>query len=131
MGLLWVVVGLTQVFLPEALIGNESQLVIRMSFSELEASSPVATELIRWLYGALGLLKTSWSLLVLAITLTGYRRGEKWAWYTLWLVPVLLVSSGLFNVIFIGDVSLMLEWIPITSVSLLGLLLPYRKFFPR
>ncbi len=131
LGLLWVVVGLTQVFLPEALIGNESQLVIRMSFSELEASSPVATELIRWLYGALGLLKTSWSLLVLAITLTGYRRGEKWAWYTLWLVPVLLVSSGLFNVIFIGDVSLMLEWIPITSVSLLGLLLPYRKFFPR
>jgi hypothetical protein len=79
----------------------------------------------------MGLLKTSWSFLVLAITLTGYRRGEKWAWYTLWLVPILLVSSALFNASFVGDLSLTLEWIPITIISLLGLLLPYRKFFPR
>jgi len=131
LGLLWVVVGLTQVFLPDGLIENNAQLVTDMSWSELKASSPVASDLIRWLYGALGLLKTSWSFLVLAITLTGYRRGEKWAWYTLWLVPVLLVSSGLFNVIFVGDVFLMLEWIPIMTLSLLGLILPYRKFFPR
>jgi len=79
----------------------------------------------------MGLLKMSWSFLVLAITVTGYRRGEKWAWYTLWLVPILLVSSALFNVSFVGDVSQTLQWIPITSISLLGLLLPYRKFFPR
>jgi hypothetical protein len=79
----------------------------------------------------MGLLKTSWSFLVLAITLTGYRKGEKWAWYTLWLVPALLVCNAFYNVNFLGDVNQMLEWIPVTSVSLLGLLLPYRKFFPR
>ena len=56
---------------------------------------------------------------------------EKWAWYTLWLVPALLVGSGLFNAVFLGDVNEMLQWIPITTVSLLVLLLPYRKFFPR
>jgi hypothetical protein len=81
--------------------------------------------------GQTGLLKMSWSFLVLAITLTGYRRGEKWAWYTLWLVPVLLVSSALFNVSVVGDVFQTLEWIPVMTASLLGLLLPYRKFFPR
>ena len=131
LGLLWVVVGLNQIFLPDGLIENDAQLVTDMSWSELQISSPVATDFIRWLYGAMGLLKMSWSFLVLAITLTGYRRGEKWAWYTLWLVHILLVSSGLFNSIFFGDVNESLEFIPITSISLLGLLLPIRKFFPK
>ncbi len=131
LGLLWLVVGLTQVFNPDALLEDDAQHVIGMSLSELEASSPEANELVRSLYGAIGMLKTSWSLLVLAITLTGYRRGEKWAWYTLWLVPALLVWNAIYNVYFTGDVNEMLQWIPITTVSLLGLLLPYRKFFPR
>ena len=131
LGLLWLVVGLTQVFNPDGLLENEAQHITGMSLSELEASFPEATELVRFLFGAVGMLKTSWSLLVLAITLTGYRRGEKWAWYTLWLVPALLVGQGLFNSVFLGDFKEMLPWIPITTVSLLGLFLPYRKFFPR
>ena len=131
LGLLWLAVGLTQVFNPDGLLENEAQYVAGMSLNELEASSPEANELVRFLYGAIGMLKTSWSFLVLAITLTGYRRGEKWAWYTLWLVPALLVGSGLFNAVFLGAVNEMLEWLPITTVSLVGLLLPYRKFFPK
>ena len=131
LGLLWLVVGLTQVFNPEGLADDEAQHITDMSLSELEASFPEATELVLFLFGAVGMLKTSWSFLVLAITLTGYRRGEKSAWYTLWLVPALLVGQGLFNSVFLGDFKEMLQWIPITTVSLLGLLLPYRKFFPR
>jgi len=131
LGLLWLVVGFTQVFNPDTMLEDEAQHVTGMSLSELEASSPEATEFVRFLYGAVGMLKTSWSLLVLAITLTGYRRGEKWAWYTLWLVPALLVGQGLFNSVFLGEPKEMLQWIPITTVTLLGLLLPYRKFFPR
>jgi hypothetical protein len=42
-----------------------------------------------------------------------------------------LVSDALFSSIFIGDVSQTLQFIPITIIMLLGLLLPYRKFFPR
>jgi len=131
LGLLWVVVGLVQVFGPGELLRTDAQLITGMSWSELKASSPVATDLVRFHYGGMGLLKTSWSFLVLAITLTGYRRGEKWAWYTLWLVPALLVWNAFYNVSFLGDVNQALQWIPVTSVSLLGLLLPYRKFFPR
>jgi hypothetical protein len=131
LGLLWLVVGLTQVFNPDGLLEDEALHVKGMSLSELEAWCPEATELVRFLFGAVGMLKTSWSLLVLAITLTGYRRGEKWAWYTMWLVPALLVGQGLFNSVFLGDFKEMLQWIPITTLSLLGLLLPYRKFFPR
>ena len=67
----------------------------------------------------------------LAITLTGYRRGEKWAWYTMWLVPAVLVGQGLWYSVFLGDFNEMVQYIPIVTVALVGLLLPYRKFFPR
>ena len=131
LGLLWLVVGLSQVFTPAAMLVDDIQHFAGISLSELETLSPEAALFVRWLTGALGMLKTSWSFLVIAITLTGYRKGEKWAWYTLWLVPALLVGSGIFNSIFLGDINEMLQWIPIMTLTLLGLFLPYRKFFPR
>jgi len=131
LGLLWLVVGLSQIFNPDELINDEIQSVTGMSLSELEVSNPVAIKLVRFLFGTIGNLKINWSFLVLAITLTGYRRGEKWAWYTMWLAPAILVGQGIFNSVFLGDINEMLPWIPITSISLLGLLVPIRKFFPR
>ncbi len=131
LGVLWVVVGFVQAFFPDGLAEADAQLITGMSWSELKALSPEATDLARFLYGGMGMLKMSWSFFVLAITLTGYRKGEKWAWYIMLLVPIILVSSALFNAGFVGDVFQMLEWIPIMTVTLLGLLLPYRKFFPR
>ena len=79
LGLLWLVVGLYQVFSPEELLEDDAQHITGMSWIELKASNPAATRLVRFQYGGMGLLKTSWSLLVLVITLTGYRKGEKWA----------------------------------------------------
>ena len=131
LGLLWLVTGLSQIFNPNVMINIDVQHVTGMSWSELEASNPESIELIRLYMGTMGNLKTSWSFLVLAITLTGYRRGEKWAWYTLWLAPAILVSQGIIDIILLGDINEMLKWIPITSISLLGLLIPIRKFFPR
>ena len=131
LGLLWFVVGFYSVFLPEGVFETDVQSVTNMPWSELKASSPVAADFVIFIYGLLGLLKLSWSFFVLAVTLTGYRRGEKWAWYTMWSVPVLLVSNALFSAIFTGDVFQTLQFIPITTITLLGLLLPYRQFFPR
>jgi len=130
LGLLWVVGGFIAIFLPEGYAESDVELVTDMSWSELEASSPVAADLIRFLYRTMGLLKTSWAFLVVVIILTGYRRGEKWTWYTLWSLPVLLGINALITASF-GNVSQTLEWILMMIVSLLGLLLPYRKFFPR
>ncbi|MFX1416142.1 MAG: hypothetical protein ACFFC0_04980 [Promethearchaeota archaeon] len=131
LGLLWLVVGLSQVFTPDVLMETDAQHIMGMSLGELEALSPEAALFVRWLTGALGMLKISWSFFVLAITMTGFRKGENWAWYTLWLAPVLLVGQGIFNSVFLGDFNEMLQWIPITTITLFGLLLPYRKFFPK
>ncbi|UCH04713.1 MAG: hypothetical protein JSW05_00700 [Candidatus Thorarchaeota archaeon] len=131
LGILWLVVGLNQVFTPDALMENDALHIMGMSMNELEALSPEAVLYVRWLIGALGMLKMSWSFFVLAITMTGFRKGEKWAWYTLWLAPVLLVGQGIFNSVFLGDFNEMLQWIPITTITLFGLLHPYRNFFPK
>lgn len=130
LGILWLVVGLMQAFQPDELLETDAQRVTGMSWSELEASSPEATELVSYHYFEMGLLKISWSLFVLAIALTGYRRGERWAWYTMWLVPICLVSYAIFYAYWFGGVSVPMESVPIISISLLGLLLPYRRFFP-
>jgi hypothetical protein len=131
LGLLWLVVGIVAVFSPEGIFETDAKSVTNMPWSELKASSPMAADFVTFVYGQMGLLKISWSFFVLVITLTAYRKGEKWAWYTMWSVPVLLVSDALFSAIYIGDVSQMLSFVPITTIALLGLLLPYRKFFPR
>jgi hypothetical protein len=102
-----------------------------MSLSELEALNSAATKLIFWLVGTLGNLKMNWSLFIIAITLTGYRKGEKSAWYAMWLAPAVLVCQAIFDAVYLGDVNEVLKWIPITTISVVGLLLPYRKFFPK
>jgi hypothetical protein len=131
LGILWAVVGLTQTFYPYELLKDDTQRVLGMSWTEFEDSDPEAAELVRYQYGGMGLLKTSWSFFVIVIAIIGLRTGGLWAWYTLWSVPILLVTNALYNAWFFGDVSEMLPWIPITTVSVLGLILPYRKFFPK
>jgi hypothetical protein len=130
-GLLWLVVGIVAVFQPEGIFEADAQAITNMPWSELKASSPMAADFVIFVYGQMGLLKISWTFFVLAITLTGYRRGEKWAWYMMWSVPALLVSDAVFSVVFIGDINQVLQFIPIIAITMFGLLLPYRIFFPK
>lgn len=64
----------------------------------------------------------------LAITLNSYRKGEKWAWYTLWYYPILFGS--IFTIEY-GDPYFAANSSLFLALSLIGLFLPYRKFFPK
>ena len=130
-GLLWLLVGFVAVFNPEGIFEADAQAVTKIPWTDLKASSPLASNFVIFVYGQMGLLKISWSLFILAITLTGFRRGEKWAWYIMLLAPILLVSDAIFSVVFIGDINQVLSFIPITTITMIGLLLPYRVFFPK
>ncbi len=46
LGLLWLVVGLYQIFLPRELAIDDIQLVLNLSLSDLEVSSPVAMDFV-------------------------------------------------------------------------------------
>ncbi len=67
---------------------------------------------------------------LMAISLKSYRRGEKWSWYAFWLVPVYVGLDTAFEVS-AGGVSEGQTGVIFLVLSLVGLLLPYRRFFPK
>lgn len=77
---------------------------------------------------------SGWSLLGLsvfglALTYKAFRRGERWAWYVVWFLPFYFIVNIGDNYLQGGG-----NWPLYTAlllVSLAGLLLPYRMFFPK
>ena len=70
------------------------------------------------------------SLFAAAIATTAYRRGEKWAWYTFWYLP-LYALYGTITTSLIGSSYLTYLLAGILVATLAGLILPYRRFFPQ
>lgn len=102
-----------------------------MTMSELRASNPKFLDVVAFLLQAYGLVTLVWSVLVIAISMTAYRRGEKWAWYAFWSLPAYFVVSTAI-LLTIGPTPLETVLLPLFVIlSLLGLLLPIRKFFPK
>ena len=105
--------------------------IVGMTMSELRASNPEFLDLITFSVRTYGLVSLAWSFLIIAISVTAYRKGEKWAWYAFWSLPAFYIASTAI-LLSVGPTPLELILLPLLVIlSLLGLLLPYRKFFPR
>lgn len=79
------------------------------------------------LVGALGICA---SLVIMGVAATGYRRGEPWAWYILWALPLHatldLATLAAYDALTVTSAAWHL-FLLIIAVS--GLLIPYRAFF--
>ena len=76
------------------------------------------------LMGALGVAWVGFNLFALIVTLIPFRRGERWAWVTLWMLPLLWLSQFVLA----PDLT---YYSVLAIISAVGLMLPYRRFFPR
>ncbi len=65
------------------------------SWDELRTADPAAANLIEWKFRSDGATLFIVAVLTLAICLTGFRRGERWAWYGMWAIPLWLVLNTL------------------------------------
>jgi hypothetical protein len=74
------------------------------------------------LMGAFGVTWAGFNIIALVLALIPFRRGERWAWYTLWMLPLLWLS--LFALA--PDLRL---YLALAIVTTLGLILPCRRFF--
>jgi hypothetical protein len=81
-------------------------------------------------YGAAG---TGVGIFGLAIILKSFRRGEKWSWYALWYYPIFyLVLYGYLQATSFAGLGPGSVLLPVfAAISLVGLVLPYGKFFPK
>jgi hypothetical protein len=93
-------------------------------FSPQMLSNPIFWDSSLILLVAWGIAWVGFNIFALALTLIPYRRGERWAWYTLWMLPLLWLS--LFALW--PDFRLYLVFAILTAA---GLILPYRRFFSR
>ena len=77
---------------------------------------------------AIGVASIGMGLFGLLITVIAYRRRERWAWFALWYYPLFWIAH------LVGGLPPGKEHvhqIVFIALSLAGLLLPVREFFPR
>jgi hypothetical protein len=77
---------------------------------------------------AIGVASIGMGLFGFLITTIAYRRRERWAWFALWYYPVFW-TAHLLGGLPPGKVHL--HQIVFIVLSLVGLVLPEREFFPR
>ena len=98
-----------------------------LTLTEMNARIPGMFGYISSISRQLGNLLLTMGVLLMGISAVPYKKGEKWAWYVCWIIPVFLIiqlvnSRGGFG--WQGDAVFLV-------VAVAGLLLPYRKFFPK
>ena len=77
---------------------------------------------------AIGVASIGMGLFGVMITVFAYRRGERWAWYILWYYPIFWSAHFLGGLPPGQD---HIHQIVFIILSLAGLLIPVREFFPR
>ena len=101
-----------------------------MTVNELKVSNPGFYNLYIYYFRFGGLSDIGFAFFITAISVTAYRKGEKWAWYALWVLPAYFIASAAISMSIESNLSLLLPETVFAILSLVGLLLPYRKFFP-
>src|SRR5215207_3679817 len=131
--------------LPDILVGgsfyNEGDVrllqgITDMTWEQLEATSPNAAAMIDFKVRMGGLQYLFLGLFSMAIVLTDFRRGERWAWYTMWLFPFFFALHSLiilraYQHPEAGTPEPVLSGLAILAITALTLALSYRKFFPK
>jgi len=67
----------------------------------------------------------------MVVSVTSYRKGEKWAWYVSWSMPIGILAAQVNLYALTGSIMVIYLAAIFTIVSVLALLLPLRQFFPR
>jgi len=82
---------LSALYVALAPAGDQTPLVGR-SWIEFAAADPEVASIVSRLLVVLGLLGVGFGTLALVVVLGPYRRARRWAWYVLWLVPLVYAA---------------------------------------
>lgn len=103
------------------------QSLIGQSLSSFNSSFPDKAAAMTYLFHGIGLFALGLGIFTISVSYEPYRKGERWSWYIIWYLPIVMFLSTIANYVD-GGQSWPLDLI-LLIVSLAGLLLPYRKFF--
>jgi hypothetical protein len=109
------------------------QSISGQTIDELRISNPMLFNLYNFYFRGGGLSDLGFAFFLIVISLFAYRQGQKWAWYALWFVPIwFLAWVGLSSTLPPASQQILLPPLTVIIVlSIAGLLLPFRQFFPK
>jgi hypothetical protein len=103
--------------------------VTGMTWNQVVASSPkLANEINLVARAGYGFTDLLGAVLLTMVSMRSYRKGERWAWYAMWIVPLALGSITVTG--FSSGATGWPIFFGLFVVALLGVVLPYKKFFP-
>jgi hypothetical protein len=105
-----------------AILGLLSALVLVFSPLSIMVETALAAGNVPGVLRAWGITWVFFNLLELIILFKSFRKGEQWAWWVMWLLPLLWLSHFLANPATVHN-------LVIAVITALGLTLPYRTFF--
>lgn len=123
--------------LPHALGFNTDPTLVQTisgtTIDGLKVSNPMFFNLYNFYFSGGGLSDLGFAFFLIVISLTAYRKAQKWAWYAFWFIPVYFLAWIALSLTLppSSQSSLLPPLIIIIVLSLVGLLLPLRKFFPK
>ena len=106
-------------------VGSQTELSGR-TWEEFAAADPEVATIYAMDLVLLGMALTAFAILGTILTLIPYRRGERWAWFALWLIP--LVHGGLAFRMLTDQYEAGYVYLGLFVISLIGMLMPIRRF---
>jgi hypothetical protein len=118
-------------------LGNNSnpdvvESFVGMTTSEFKASNQNFYDVYDYYFRGGGWSDMGFGFFVIVISATLFRKGDRFAWYILWSVPVFFLGHAAIALNFGQPTSLFIPFLTVFVIlSLLGLVLPVRKYFPK
>ena len=106
-------------------VGSQTELSGR-TWEEFAAADPEVAKIYSLDLVLLGMTITAFAILGTILTLIPYRRGERWAWFALWLIP--LVHGGMAFRMLTDQYTAGYVYLGLFIISLIGILIPIRRF---
>jgi len=102
------------------------------SIDALKSSDPMFFNLYNFYFSSGGLSDIGFGFLLTVTAATAYRGGQKWSWYAFWFVPAFFSGFAALSLTLPleSSSSMLPSLVVFIILSLVGLLLPYKKFFP-
>ena len=99
----------------------------------LQNSNPMIFDLYDFYFRGGGLSDVGFGFMILFIAIFGYRKKQKWSWYAFSFVPLYFLAWIFISTDLPDDAksSLFTPLLVFILLSTLGLLLPFRSFFPK
>lgn len=116
--------GLSALYVASTQAGDQTPLVAR-TWEQFASQDPEVASITARLLVVLGLLGAGFASLGVIISVIPYRHGQRWAWYALWVVPV--IYGGIAARQLADQYPIAYLYAALAAMATVGLLIPIRR----